>query len=130
MAGAPERARELLQVERVAAAVVVDGVGRVAEQPACLVAVQRSELEPGQRARAVRALERRQQPLGHLARADGERDQHRPRGRAPQQRADQLERAGVGPVQIVEREHERLARGQHAEQLAHGVVRAVTLVRQ
>ncbi len=60
VARAPERARELLQVERVAAALVVDGVGGAfAEQRAGLVAAQRRELEPVERARAVRAFERR-----------------------------------------------------------------------
>ena len=94
------RARELLQVERVAAAVGVDVVGgrrRPARAPR--LALRCAELDPGQRSRA---RQRRREPLRHLARADREREQHRRGRRAPQQRAEQLERAGVGPVQVVE----------------------------
>ena len=51
-------------------------------------------------------------------------------GQPAQQRADQLDGAGIGPVQVVEDQHERLARGEHLEQVAHRAVGAVALVLQ
>jgi hypothetical protein len=47
-----------------------------------------------------------------------------------QQRSEQLERARVGPVQVIEDEHERFRRSEPLEQLAHGTVNAVALVLQ
>ena len=93
-----------------------------------VVAAERAELEPGERARAVRALERGQQLLRHLPRTHRQREQHRRRRRAPQQRAEQLERPRVGPVQVVEHQHERLPGRQDHEQVADRLVRAVALV--
>ena len=61
-----------------------------------------------QRARAMGPLERGRQPLGHLPRTQRNDQHHRRVGRAPQQRAEQIERPGVGPVQVVEQQHERL----------------------
>jgi hypothetical protein len=46
--------------------------------------------------------------------------EHRRLGRSPQQVAEQLERGIVGPVQVVEQEHQRPARGQRREQRADG----------
>ena len=103
------RARELLEVERVAAALAVEHGGVVdAEQLARLRRRQRHEVEPRERAGALRALERAREPLGDLARPHGQRDQHAAGGRPPQQRPEQVDRPGVRPVQIVEQEDEWL----------------------
>ena len=52
--------------------------------------------------------------LRHVARTHGQRQKHR-RGRRPaQERSEQLDRRRVGPVQIVEHEHERLRRSRVA----------------
>ena len=51
------------------------------------------------------------------------------RGRRPaQQRAEQLDGRRVGPVEVVEHEHERLRRRELLEQRAHRAVAAVALV--
>ena len=119
------RARELLQVERVAAAVGVQRVGGVADQFARLGLAQVAELDPGQ---VGGALQRPREPLRHLARADGDREQHARGGRPSQQRAEQFDRAGIGPVQVVQDQHQRLRRRQRLQQLPHGSVEAIALV--
>ena len=128
LAGAAERAGELLQVERVPAALDVHRVGGVAVQRLGVLAAERRQLDAGERPGAVGALERGQQLLRDLPRAHRERQQHRRLRWASQQRAEQLERARVGPVQVVEHQHQRLAGGEDAEQVADGLVRAVALV--
>ena len=118
---APRGAGELLEVERVPAAGGEDRVGGVADQLTRLGLGQRHELDPRD------PLQCGRDPLGHLARAHREREQRRRRRRPAQQRAEQLERAGVGPVQVVEHEHERLRAGELLEQRPHGAVQAVSL---
>ncbi len=127
-----ERARELLEVEGIAAALLVER-GRVdaaAEQLARLLQRQRLELEPREASGAVRALEGGRQALRALPRTDRHREEHGRRRRAAQQGAEQLDRAGVGPVQVVEDQHQRLGRSEQLEQLAHRAVGAVPLVLQ
>ena len=74
--GALRRARQLLEVERVARALLVErlchgtGHGR-AEQLARLVRAQRPELQPRDHSRAACALERSAEALVQLARAQG-----------------------------------------------------------
>ena len=128
-----ERSRELLEIERVAAALLVEsGRGgafdRVAEKLPSLAARQRADFHAEQCPRAVRPLQRGGDALRRLTRSDSQRDEHG-RGRRPsQQRAEQFHRPGVSPVEIVEHEHQRPARRQSLEQLAHGAVAAVALV--
>ena len=50
------------------------------------------------------------------------------RRRPAQQRGEQLDRCRIGPVDVVEHEHERRRRCDALEQLAHGPVGAVALV--
>ena len=73
---APRRARELLEVERVAAAVGVDRVRRAPHELARLRLAERADLE------ARDTLERGREPAG----ASGEGEQHRPVGRARRHR--------------------------------------------
>ena len=91
---------------------------------------QAGELEPVEAAVAVGAIQRRAQPIGELARARGEHDQDAGAGRAAHQRGDEVDRRGIGPVDVVEDEHERARRGQPREQLAHRAMRPVALVLQ
>ena len=115
-ARAAERPGELLEIERVAAALGVedarvDAIDRVAQQLARLVGAERAELDAGQQVRRASArssaVDRRS---GHVARTHGQRQEHR-RGRRPaEQRSEQLDRRRVGPVEVVEHEHERLRR--------------------
>ncbi|HEX6024175.1 MAG TPA: hypothetical protein VFZ00_19450 [Solirubrobacter sp.] len=126
-------AREQLEVERVAAAAFVELRGLrvadlIAQQLPRRARGQRIEFHASYKPRAPRALERREQPVGHLVRAHRQRDQHRRTGRVPQQRPDQIDRAGVGPVQVVEDQHERRVSCEQLEQLADRAMGAIALV--
>ncbi len=129
---AVERPRELLEIERVAAALLVEAaastVDRVAEQLSGLGGRQRAELDAGQHAGALRPLERGRR-AARAADGDGPPARGAPRGRRPaEQRAEQLDRRRVGPVEVIEHEHERLRRRELLEQRAHRAVAAVALV--
>jgi hypothetical protein len=130
-AGCGERG-ELLEVEGVALALLVKRRSRravlSADQLASLVGAQRADLDGGNRLVAARPLEGSGQPLRHLARTHCHGDQHRRAGRPPQQRSEQLDRPGVGPVEVVEHQHERLGGRERLEELAHGGVSSVTVV--
>ena len=120
---------ELLEVERVAAAVAVDrrdvaGVHSL-QQPAGLRLAEVAELEP------VNPLtgQRRAQTLGGLAGAHAEGKQDR-RSRLPAgQRGDQLERRAVAPVQVVQHQHERPLVGYQAQEATDRAMGPVALVR-
>ena len=133
MGGASIRARELREIEGVAAALAVEvgaagGGDAGAEQRPGLLGGQRRELELAHPALARGGLERRGDPAGELARAVGERDQHLPPRRAAQHVGEQLERGVVGPVQVVEHDHDRAARGEALEQGTHRAVGTEALV--
>ena len=66
---------------------------------------------------------------GQLARAEGEDQEHRGGRGPPQQRAGQLDRRRVGPVEVVEDDGGRPG-GERLEQRAHRAVRAVALALQ
>ncbi len=128
-----ERSRELLEIERVAAALLVEsGCGgafdSVAEELTSLPARKRADFHAEQCPHAVRPLERGGDAFRRLTRPDSQGDEHGRRRRPAQQRAEQLHRPGVSPVEIVEHEHQRPARRQSLEQLTHRAVTAVALV--
>ncbi len=127
-------AQQLVQVEGVAAAggeQAIDAVGVDApgDHPHGRLPRERPELHPGHRpvapGRAERALDARHR----LAGAGDEREQDRGPRRAADQVREQLERGGVGPVQVVEREQERLLGRQQLEQRADALVQAEALLR-
>ena len=128
-------ARELLQEERVAAARLED-----------LPAHGRGDAVPEQRLR-VRERQRPQRVLDHAPVALGGRQrggEQRPHRRGPerqheqdraprgpaQQRGDRLQRRVVGPLQIVQREHDGPGRRQPFQERPYRTVRAVALVLQ
>ena len=126
---------ELLEVERVAAALLVERVREravdvVAEQLARLLAPQRAELEPVSRPPRSRALERAGEALGscrgRAASASSTGADGRRRSSAPSSSID----AGSAQCTSSSTQHERLARGEALEQLAHRAMRAVALVLQ
>ncbi len=127
-----QRASELLEVEGVAAARLVQAVDVEplcrAEQLAGLVAGEFPELDTVERPCPVGALDGCGEPLRDLARPDGERRQHRSCGRPVQQGAEQLDGRGVGPVEVVEDEDERLRAREELEQLPDGAVASIPLV--
>ena len=122
-------ARELLEVERVAAALLVDHRprGRAEHRPRLGLA-QRPEPQLGHEPVAARRLQRGQQRVRHLPGAERERDQQRRRRRPPQQVGDQLDRRVVGPVDVVEDQHERRRPCELLQQCAHRPVRMEALV--
>ena len=121
---------QLLEVERVAAALLV------AAPPATLAADQRgassrvsaSSSRRVERPGAVRAVKGAAEPRGQLVGPGREREQHAGGGRPVQQRDEQVDRCGVGPVEVVEHEHERLGGRELFEQLPHRAVGPVALV--
>ncbi len=128
-------ARELLEVERVAAAEPVElgpdpGGHEVAEQRVGLVGAERGERDVDDAPVAARRLEGGQHGRREPARAERGGDQQRRARRAAQEVGDELERRVVGPLQVVEQDDHRRAGGELLEQRADGAVRAVALVLQ
>ncbi len=132
--GVPERDRaradELLEVEGVAAAVAVQGrdLARTArgvpDERRRLGLAERGEPQPDD----VGARERGEEALRRLPGPVGEGEQHRPVEPAAQQRADQLQRGVVAPVQVVEHEHEPVLRGERLQQRLDRPVGAIAVV--
>ena len=117
-------ARELQEVERVAAALGVERVGAVADEPLGVHAIERPELDALSHACGQRLVERRRQLTGAGRDHDHDRGVRRP----PHKVAEQLDRRAVAPVHVVEREQQqRLARGQPLDQVARGLVGAEAL---
>ncbi len=128
------RARELLEVEGVAGAAPVEGVGRGrvdarAEQLARRGPVERAERHRRRAPLALGAGLRRGEAGRDAARARGPGDQDRRLGRAVEQRDEQVGRGGVGVLEVVEDEDRRAVAGECLEQRADGAVGAVPLAR-
>jgi hypothetical protein len=114
-AGDRPDAGELLKVERVAAGLGVDGRGGIADELGGLGRAQRRERD---RRRAVLARRHGQRGGQHgrdLPGARRQRQQGRSGERPAHQRGERVERRRVGPVDVVEAEHER---GQALERVA------------
>ena len=128
--GTAGRPRELLEVEGIAAAVLVEAgrVRSVTDQLARLLGAERPELDARDRAGAVRPFDRGAEPLAHLPRSRGERDEYRRGRRSMEERAEQLDRRRIGPVDVVEHQHHRLGLRERLEQHADRPVTAVALV--
>ena len=126
--GPATHARELLEVERIATALAVDRGGcarvEVAEQERGLLLAETLENDPPE----CRDRERRGEVPGRLRRAEGERDEHASTRRTAQQRRKERQGSLVGPVEVIEDEHERALLRQQLEQSAHGAVGPVALV--
>ena len=130
------RPGELLEIEGVAAAVLVQGGrGRLvdgrAEELSRLDARQSAELEADESAGAARRLECGGQPLRRLPRSQRDDEEDSCVRWPAKQRAEQVDRCGVGPVDVVEHEHERPAspsdaRGARARRDGCGSARAGT----
>src|SRR4029077_18114688 len=121
---------ELLEVEGIAAAVLVEDrrVTCVADQLAGLLGAQRPHLDASHRAGAGRPFDGGPEPLAYLPWPYGEREQHSRDGRSVEERAEQLDRCGIRPVDVVEHEHDRLGLRERLKQHADGAVAAVALV--
>ena len=125
--------RELLEVERIAAALLVETRDLItrddfAQQLVSLPAREGDQLEPGEAPGAIRPLQPRREPVTELPGPRCERHQDR-RGRRPmQQRRQQLHRRLIAPVQVVEHQHDRLAAREQLQQRPHRAMAAVALV--
>ena len=129
----PERPGELLEVEGVAAALLVQRLhGRlvdlIIQELASLRLRERTDLDPLQHAGAVRALECGGESAGRLPRPEGGCDEDGSVGRAPEEGAEELDGRRVGPVEVVDEEHERRRGREPLEQVAHRGVHAVAVV--
>ena len=126
---ARKSAGELLEVEGIAAAVVVHRRHRhrvdSGEQLSRLCLAQRRKRDPGHGGRG----QRRRQPRRSLTRTEGQREEDRAAPPAAQQRRDQLDGGAVAPVQVVQDQHERLVIRQDAQQRRDRPMRAIALVR-
>ena len=127
------RAQQLLEVERIAAAVADQDLARGAGHPGADQRLrfgrrERREVDPLQHAAPLRGLDR----LGErrLRMAVREREQHGSSGRAAQQRPEHLERRRVAPLHVVEQQRERTLRREPLEQSDDGAVRPVALRRE
>ena len=103
-------------------------VDRGSEELVGLSSGQRRERHAGQSSRPVRVVQLRLQPRRQLFGADGERDQHPGVGWAAKQRPEELDGCRVGPVEVVEDQHQRPGCRQPFQQLADRAVGEVTLV--
>ena len=126
------RAGELHQVERVPAALLVQAaqlavVGGAGEQPRGLGGGQRPGRQPAGAPGIGGAAQLGVQRGVGLTVAVGDRQQQPRRGRAADERGDERDRRRVGPVQVVEQQHEAARRGQPLEQRADRAVQLVAL---
>ena len=122
------RPSELVEVERVAAAVTVDGCGRsrleAGEQLVHLGLGERLEGDGAHHGAGKRGGE----VYGSLRAPEGEREQDRRLRSAPEERGQELDRCLVGPVEVVEHDDQWAIPREELEQLSHGPVGAVPLV--
>ena len=102
----------------------------VSEQVARRIGAQRREIQARCIAVAQGGGQRDAQLRRELRRAKADRAEHRPARGMGDEMADQLDRAGVGPLHVVEHEHDGRLGGERGDQPADGPVRAVALLLQ
>jgi hypothetical protein len=122
----------LLEIERIAPALLIQRaddwiVDGLADQLGRLAPRQRSQLDPVKHPIAVVAIERCRHRRRQLTRSRREHHQHTGGRRAAQQRAHQLRRRVVSPMEVIEDEHQRLGRREPLKQLAHRPVDPIPL---
>jgi len=130
-AAAVEPGREqLLGVERVALAALEQpveqrlvglGAEDVAQRLGQLQAIERPQLDPADAVEALELGQQRSQRVAavQLVGAVAEQQQHPRLAHGPRRVGDERARRAVGPVHVLERQHERLALGEDLQQLEH-----------
>ncbi len=111
--GAVGRPGELLEIERIASALLIKGssfrfVYRLAQELSSLSACERSDLCTDKRSPPIGTLERSRQPVRTSGGGAPPSQEHRCDGRPMEQRTQQLDRCCVRPVDVVEHKDERL----------------------
>ena len=124
---------QLQEIEGIPAALVVDERRlRVAHDGAQelsrLGLRERTEFEACQRRPAMRPLERGRETVRRLAGTKGQRDENGCHWRPAKQRAEQLDRSRIGPVEVVEDEDEGLRPRKVFEERTDRSMDAITLV--
>ena len=120
-------ASELFEVERVAAALGIDRGGGLADQLGGFGAAERGQGESGGALLAERVGQRRGQARSKLSLAGRHRRQHRSVGGPADQRRQCVDRRAVGPVHVVQAQHERTRFREPAQQVAQRPVGAVAV---
>jgi hypothetical protein len=123
-------ARDLLEVEGVAAGLRVDRAGHLADELGRLGLAQRAQPQREHAVVALGAGQREREPLRQPALARGHREQHRRGGRPAHQRRQRLERRRIGPLHVVHPQHQGAHRGQPLEQVPEGAVDAMPVARR
>ena len=123
------RTRQLLDVERVAAALAVEarsvnGIDIAGDQRLRVLAAERHERQQSADTGARGSLKLSEEPRRRLSK----RNRHQQwAAEATQQVRQHLDRAGVGPVHVIEGQHQRLAPRQPLEHAADRVMQPVAL---
>ena len=86
-----ERPRKLLEIERIAAALVIENGGLLTDELPSFERGQRTELDPCYRPRAIGTFNCGRKALRQLVWADGQDDEDARGRRPPQQRAEKLD---------------------------------------
>ena len=127
--GDARRPRELLEVERVAAAQRVDRRRVGADQLPRLGLAERRERQGGDASLAARRGQRRVDGRRPATLPSGDREQHGAARRTAHQRGQRVDRRAVRPLHVVEPEHERAGARQPLEEVAQRPVHAVAVGR-
>ena len=132
--GGRDAARELQQEERVAAALAIHVLAFAgwdsAEQLARRGARERCDVQAQRLLSAHRSGERAGQGRRELRGAEPERQQHAGAGWMSQEVDEQLDRRGIGPVHVVERDEDVAVGGQRSEEVADGAIGPIALLRR
>ena len=133
VAGRRDGPCELLEVERITASLTVEltrfcsAEGLADELVGLLRGESRELTRTSFPARCARSNDGRES-LAQLPWPDGHRQQHRRGGRSTEERAEELHRRRIGPVDIIEQQYDGLSPREPLEEDTHGAVAAVALV--
>jgi hypothetical protein len=100
------------------------------EQPACLLGTQRMEVQADDSALSGGGLDDGCETPRKLRRPKRHHGEHPALRRPSHEVREELDRRGIGPVKVVEREHHRAPPAESIEQVAHGLEGAMTVGRR
>jgi hypothetical protein len=126
----PARPRHLLEIERVAAGVRVDGCRSLPDQLGGLRLAQRCQEQRGHAPLRRGARQRGGQGPRNLTLSGRDGQQHARIRWARDERRQRVDRGRVGPMDVVEAEHQRPGVGKALEQVPQGAVRSMSVARR